>query len=231
MASSDHRTARVRGWFLWLVLVCVSSAQAHQHWIDTDNFYPSPGDTDRVYVRSGHYFPKAALKPAQNVLRGVVVRAPDGQTIPLTVEAGEKQWLGSLLPQAQGVYLVTFSLGPARAPQPKYEAKAILVVGTGGDSADSYALGTGLELIPGRAISELKPGDELPVSLALDGVPVAGELEVIPADGRSVVTKVSADQPALLSLRKAGRYLVTASIKGRGCSLVFYVREPGTKGE
>ena len=231
MASDGRATVRLRAWLLLSVLVCVSSAQAHQHWIDLDSFYPSPGETNSVYVRSGHYFPKTTLKPSEKVMQGVTVRGPGGQTLPVATEAAKKEWLGSLSPQVEGVHLIVFSLKPARAPKPKYEAKAILVVGPGSDTADGYALGTGLELIPGKAVSTLKPGDELPVSLALDGVTMAGELEMVPENGKSVVTKVSADQPVLLDLKKAGRYLVTASIKGRGCSLVFCVREPGETSE
>ena len=231
MVSDNRTTVRCRGWLLLSLLACVSSAHAHQHWIDLDSFYPSPGEADGVYVRGGHYFPKTTLKPSEKVMQGVAVRTPDGETVAVETEAAKKEWLGAFSPRAQGVHLITFVLKPARAPKPKYEAKAILVAGPGSDTAGDYTLGTGLELIPGKAVSELKPGDELPVSLALDGVATAGELEVVPENGKSVVTKVSAEQPVLVNLREAGRYLVTASIKGRGCSLVFYVRESGETSE
>ena len=231
MASDSHTTVRCRGWLLLGVLACVSSAQAHQHWIDLDSFYPSPGEADGVYVRSGHYFPKTTLKPSEKVMQGVTVRTPDGQTLAVETEAEKKEWQGAFSPQEQGVHLITFALKPARAPKPKYEAKAILVSGPGSDTPDQYALGAGLELNPGKAVSALNPGDELPVWLALDGVATAGELEIVPENGKSVVAKVSAEQPVLVKLRETGRYLVTASIKGRGCSLVFYVREPGEMNE
>ena len=86
-------------------------------------------------------------------------------------------------------------------------------------------------LARGKAVSGLKPGDELPVSLALDGALVDGELEIVPENGRSAVAKTSAGLPAVFSLKEPGRYLLTASVEGRGCSLVFQVQESGEESE
>ena len=231
MADRHHATARFIGSCLLGVLVCASSSRAHEHWIDLDSFYPSPGETDTVYVRSGHYFPKTLLKVSEKVMQGVSVRTPDGQTLTVETEAAKKQWLGTLIPGEQGVHLISFTLKRSRAPKPNYEAKAIVVAGSADDTPDGYALGSGLELIPGKAVSGLKPGDELPVSLALDGALVDGELEIVPENGRSAVAKTSAGLPAVFSLKEPGRYLLTASVEGRGCSLVFQVQESGEESE
>jgi hypothetical protein len=213
------------------MLALVANSHAHEHWIDLDSFYPGVGEAARVYVRSGHYFPKSALKLSEKVMQGVAVRTPDGETLAVETAAAKKEWLGTLSPQEPGVYVIAFSLKRPRAPEPNYAGKAILVAGSGGDSPASYALDSGLELIPGKPVSELKPGDELPVWLASDGAKIEGELEVVPENGKSSVARTSSAQPAVVNLRDAGRYLVTASVKGRGCSLVFHVREAGEKGE
>ena len=212
---------------LLALLVGAGGASAHQHWTDFTTLYPTPGETDSLYVRSGHNFPKTTLKVSEKVMQGVTVRTPDGQTLAVDVDAAKKQWLGALRPAGLGVYLVTFTLKRARAPKPSYEAKTILVAGAEDDAPEKYGLGSGLELIPGRVVSGLRPGDELPISLVLDGVPVGGELEVVPEDGKAVYPKTSPEQPAMFIVKTPGRYLVTGSIKGRGCSLVFQVREAG----
>ena len=229
--GSNRRRTSFFGWCLLVMLVLVGNTHAHEHWIDLDSFYPAAGEMTAVYVRSGHYFPKGTLKLSEKVMQGAVAQTPDGQTLAVEIVAAEKEWSGTLSAEEQGVYVIAFSLKRPRAPKPNYEAKAILVAGTGGDSPERYALGTGLELIPGRPVSELRPGDELPIWLAMDGVRMEGELAAVPENGKSSVTKVSPDQPAVVKLRDAGRYLVSASAKGRGCSLVFHVREPDEKSE
>lgn len=230
--TGDHRMKKpFLGWCLAGMLVLASRSHAHQHWIDLDRFYPGPGETASLYVRSGHYFPKSIQKLSEKVMQGVTVRRPNGQTRAVEMTGAEKEWLGTFCPKEEGVYLIAFALKRSRAPAPNYEGKAILVIGSGDDAPDHYALGSGLELIPEKPVSGLKPDDELPVWLALDGVRIEGELEIVPENGRSSATRAHADHPALVSLRDAGRYLVTASIKGRSCSLVFHVRDAGEKSE
>jgi len=225
MAGSDRRRKPFRVRFLLGILALASNCYAHGHWIDLDRFYPEAGEVVSLFVRSGHYFPKSAQALAEKVMQGVTARAPDGQTLAVEVATGKKEWLGTVTPKEGGTYLLAFSLKRPRAPAPNYEGKAILVAGSGSDSPDRYVLGSGLELIPEKPVSELKPGDELPVWLALDGVKMEGEVEIVPENGKSTTARTSPEQPAAVKLRIAGRYLLTAGVKGRGCSLVFQVME------
>lgn len=229
MAGSERRMKLFGSWFLLGMLALTSNAYAHGHWIDLDRFNPEIGKAVNLFVRSGHYFPKSGQKLSEKVMQGVTARRPDGQTLAVEIAAGEKEWLGTFTPQEGGVYVIAFSLKRPRAPAPNYEGKAILVAGPGSDSADRYALGSGLELIPEKSVSELKPGDELPVWLTLDGVKVEGEVKIVPANGKSTTARTGAEKPAVVKLRDEGRYLLTASVKGRGCSLVFHIAEAEEK--
>ncbi|MFC1526872.1 hypothetical protein ACFL6X_08700 [Candidatus Latescibacterota bacterium] len=213
------------GWGLLGTLLLTSQAQAHEHWIDLDSFYPEVGTEAVLYLRSGHYFPKTILKLSEKVLQGVVARLPDDQILPVVVEEAEHQWQGVVGPLEHGVHVIAFSLKRPRAGEPNYEGKAILVAGSTGDAPEAYIFGSGLELLPGAPVSPLRAGDQLPLSLTLEGIRMSGELAVVPEDGRGSTVRTSPDQPAVVTLRNAGRYLVTASVKGRGCSLVFQVRE------
>ena len=226
MARHNCMKRRLTRWGLGGVLASAIHVHAHEHWIDLDSFYPVVGATVGVHVRSGHYFPRSALKLSEKVMQAVSVHRPDGPALDLDPAAGDSEWAGVLTPRQQGVHMVTFALKRPRAATPNYEAKAILVVGPGEDLPARYALGSGLELIPAAGVSSLRPGGQVPVSLCLDGEIIEAELSVVPERGRSTTVKVGPGEPALVSLREAGRYLVSASVKGRGCSLVFQVRSP-----
>jgi len=176
-------------------------------------------------VCSGHYFPKSSFALKDKVLEGVTVRGPDGKAAAVTTAEEEKQRTGILTLASGSVHVVNFSLRRPRARAPSYEGKALLVVGNKGDDTSRYALGIGLELIPEKPVSELTPGDELLVSLRLNGQPLSGALSVSAEGGRTCSLRTEPDRPASIRLRKAGRYLVTAGHGGRGCSLVFMVRE------
>lgn len=210
-----------------LLCLCAAAAMAHEHWMDGDDFYPDSGSTVGVHICSGHYYPKSSFALKDNVLELVTVRGPDGETVPVTTAEEAKRRTGALAVDAEGIHVVSFTLKRPRAKEPGYEGKALFVAGSTSDDANRYALGTGLELVPGKPVSELKPGDELPLSLRLDGVPLAGMLSISAEGGKTSSLRAEPDHPASIRLRKAGRYLVTASHAGRGCSLVFMVREGG----
>jgi hypothetical protein len=59
---------------------------------------------------------------------------------------------------------------------------------------------------------------------------VGASIEATAAGGKSAFLKTETDRPALLRLTRAGRYLVTANVKGRGCSLVFLIAGPPEEG-
>jgi len=198
---------------------------AHEHWIDADCFYPGAGGTVTIHVCSGHYFPKSSFALKDKVLEGVMVQGAGGKAIAVTTAEEEKRRTGILTLASGGVHVVSFSLKRPRAKEPSYEGRALLVVGSKTDDTSRYAMGIGLELIPEKPVSELMPGDALPVSLRLNGEPLSGSLSVSAAGGKTSSLRTEPNRPASIRLRKAGRYLVTASHEGRGCSLVFMVRE------
>ena len=207
--------------------LCVSTVWAHEHWIDTDCFCPDAGGRVTVHICSGHYYPKSSFALKNNVLESVTLRGPDGKAVTVTTVENAKQRTGNLALDSEGVHVVSFTLKRPRAKEPSYEGKALLVVGSKTDDTSRYALGMGLELVPGKPVSGLTPGDELPVYLRMNGAPLSGMLSISAEGGKTSSLRTEPDRPASIRLRKAGRHLVTASHEGRGCSLVFMVREGG----
>ncbi len=207
-----------------LTVLAPFGASAHEHWIDAETFYIDPSQEVDIRLCSGHHFPKSAFVLQDRVVSSVALRHPSGKETAIVTHEVEKHRVGTVSPTGPGPHLLSFALKRPRAAEPNYEGKAILVAGND-NTVDAYTTGRGLELVPQQVISGLRPGDVLPIVLCLDGQRVAGSLSASLAGGRTSLLSTGAERPAQLKLSGAGRYLVTASHEGRGCSLVFKVRE------
>lgn len=207
-----------------VVSLLLAPAYAHEHWIDVSTYYPDVGDTLAVHVCSGHYYPSSVMGLKNEVFSGLSVRGNGEEHVLVETIREEKERIGSFAVEGTGVYVTSFSLKRPQAKTPSYEAKSLLVVDAEYDDQSQYSLGKGLELIPETSISHLSPGDELPIHLMFEGEPISGSLSVTPADGKTVFLRACTEQPALVPIRNTGRHLITATMKGRGCSLTFMVR-------
>lgn len=205
--------------------------QAHEHWIDVDDFCPAANTPVNVNICSGHYFPKSSFALKENVLNSVELINSGGEITSIETTAKENNSTGTFALKSEGTAILHFTLKRKQAKDPSYEAKAILISKNGEDKPASYATGSGLELAPSQALTGLKKGDELPLFLLLDGKRVSGSIEIVPEGGKTSFLKTETDKAAMLRLSESGRYLATTSIKGRGCSLVFCIPESLEKSE
>ena len=216
-------------WSFLVILLCGGSVVAHEHWVDTSAFYPVVGDTVPLHVCSGHYFPKSSFALKDAVLHKCFSRDSEGSMKPLVTETAGKQRTGRAVPRMEGAWIVGFALKRPQAADPVYEAKTILVVGGVTQETAGYANGDGLELVPQESVAALKEGDELPVALLLDGQPVAATITATAENGKTAFPRTQAGRPAMVAITKSGRYLLTAALRGRGCSLVFFVKEDASQ--
>ena len=145
--------------------------------------------------------------------------------VPIETDPGDGFRAGVVTIDTCGVYILTMTLKRPRAPSPSFEAKTLIVIDPDRDRLEHYRVGRGLELNPESKISTIQAGDELPVSLALDGEAVAGSLTVTPEKGRVAYLECRPARPAVVQVSDPGKYLLTARIAGRSCSLVFHVPE------
>jgi len=206
-----------------LALLAGAPAGAHDSWIDVSDGYPEPGDTLLVYVCSGHYFPKSETAVKDNVVHRLESRVSGNEPVPIRTVSKNTRRTGALVVKTDGVYVLELTLKRPKAKTPAFEARTLVVVNREADDPGEYSRGEGLELFPGSAVSGLKVGDDLPLWLALDGERMAGSLTVTPENGKAAYLKAAPTEPAVLRIRSFGKYLVTARVKGRGCSLVFEV--------
>lgn len=206
------------------MVLCASTVLAHEHWIDADAFYPDTCQTITVHLCSGHYYPKSSFALQDKVLESVSWQRPDGTSTSVQTITDAKQRTGTLAVETTGIHVLRFTLKRPRAQAPSYEGKVILVVGDQDDRTNRYASDEGLELVPEQSVSTLQPGDTVAISLWMDGRRVAGSISASAEGGKTALLTTGMDRPAVLKLRKADRYLVTSSYRGRGASLVFKVR-------
>lgn len=198
-------------------------AAAHEPWI-----YIVPDDRGaRIEIGSGHAFPRSEVLIAERLVAEAVVVNPEGQSLPLRLEARDKVWGASVSPLTPGVWCAFVALKRAQDQESVFYGRALLVVG-GQDDPTRYSTGRGLEIVPKTAVSGLQPKGSLPVEIHLDGASVAGTIRLTLERGCGGFFTTERDRPAIIPLKTAGAYLLTTSHKGKTFALMFAISDrPG----
>ena len=206
-----------------LLLALPLAAAAHDIWIDVEPFTPAAGAESAVTLAGGHYFPASATVVADRLIRRAAVRLPGGGETNLVTTATARQRDGKLAFPVPGTYRMDLVLQKPQLPKPDAWAKAIVQCGSGPADLSAYAVGQGLEIVPRADLSALRPGASLPLEVHNDGVAIAGKLQVMAAAGGTAWLDARPEQPAELTVKKPGRYLVTCERGSQACSLTFIV--------
>ncbi len=202
------------------------SVTAHEHWFDAADLYPRAGVEIDLEICGGHYYPESSFAVKATVLGTIIVTGPTGEN-ELSTSKGDKRHTAAVILNSPGVHIFRLVMKRPGMKDPLYELKTIIVVGDGEDDPDRYQAGVGLEIVPMAPVSGTVPGGDLPVLVMMDGILVECEITVIPAEGRTAHYSVGTKEPVQIKTPTAGKYLVTASVGRRGCSLVFQVGRPG----
>jgi hypothetical protein len=205
------------------LITWIGFIDAHEHWIDLENYRPVQGETTGIFVCSGHYFPKSAAALSERVLCDTKVLCPDGKTRDyVTTEEGTMR-SGEFQCRSGGTHLFSFCLKRPPLTEPEY--RAVAIASGEGEDGDSIAYGTGegLEIRPRGTVGRLEKGDTVPLQLLFDGEPVASSLSVSIEGEKNFTLQTSREGSANLPLKMEGRYLVTARHHGKGCSLTFRI--------
>ncbi len=213
-----------------LSFLVTGTAFCHYSWIDFDNFFPLPGEEVRVFLCNGHYFPKSTFAIKDRLISDAKIISYDGSISTFTTTSEKKIRSGSVVFDGTGTYTAAFLLVKPPMKEPLTCAKSIITVGNITEKEFSYELGHIFEIVPQKAISSLKPKDSLPLKLIYRDKPLKSTLIVTVKvyDSRSkknFTLRTKDDGTAVLKIKKAGKYLVTAEYKGKGCSLTFYVKQ------
>lgn len=224
--------------FVLVSIIHVVSGQAHDTWINMDNYGLNKSEPAVLSVSNAHSFVipgKELLSPDQ--VDKVFFLSPDGQEIPSLPEGSEKYQSKPPL-KANGSYMavvkkkVMFSSKTVDGYQrgktkkdlkdviecshsEKY-AKALFTVGTAGGEVFSKALGHPMEIIPLQDPAKLKTGDLLSVRILIQGKPartvVYGTYAGFSNESNTFAYSTSTDKDGIAKIKmlKEGIWLLIA---------------------
>ena len=207
-----------------IIFLFCSNAFSHEHWINLENFYPIRGEKTKIFICSGHYFPKSSTVLGERLLHDTKVISPEGKEYLYKTEEKRNHRVGEVIFESTGTYIITFSLKRPPLKEPEYWAKSIVIVEKENKDETFYKVGDGLEIVPREKISTLKKGEELPLILLYKGKPVESTLSVSVEGKKNFFLRTKKNGTAMLKIKREGRYLITAAYRGKGCSLTFCIR-------
>ena len=204
------------------------SASAHDYWLDPGDFRPATGAKAKILLCSGHSFPKMTADAHGHGVNDAIVVEPGGNAVPLTIDGDDESKWAKFDFRTNGTYIVCLSVAGAKKEEPTYWARALVIVGSAAGAEHALQTGKGMEIVPGAGLPEVAVNDSLPLSVAFDGRAIRALVTITREDGTVSHIRSSPRRPALLKIKKPGKYLVVASVAGKKCSLTFSVAETGT---
>lgn len=200
---------------------------AHDHWIDTNQFHAKTGQEITIWICSGHYYSESNFAVKDKLIFETNVLSSSGSTFDFQTLSKKKRREGKIQLSDPGVYLVQAILKRPQLNEPEYWLRSIVVVDSGEISELKYKTGQGLEIIPLENISELKTGDKLTLQTQYNGESVRGMITVSIAGQKNFLIHGNKQGLANLSIKQGGKYLMTFSYGGKGCSLTFELNLEG----
>jgi uncharacterized GH25 family protein len=195
---------------------------SHEYWIDIQNFSPKPNEKVKIFISSGHYFPKSEGVVSERLLSDTKIITPEGEEIVYETREEKNRRVGEFTFKEAGRYIILFSLKKPQEETPLYCGKSIVLVGE--QEELNYTSGRYIEIIPLKGISSLKKGEILPIKILYNKQPIKVTFN-ISIEGKKNFS-ISSDEEGIAKLKidRSGRYLITANYKGKGASLTFYIK-------
>ncbi|MEA3306447.1 MAG: DUF4198 domain-containing protein [Elusimicrobiota bacterium] len=221
-------SAQVNKLFLPLFFIALmffsSVSQGHDFWIDVSSFTPKVNSLLKTSINGGHSFPKSSIAVSRRLLSDIIIKYSDGKEIQKTAKKLKKAWELSFDIKKTAPSLLYFSLIKPPKNKTVYIAKTIL--SSKNMSPAAKALGTVFELVPEFSSKEkLKKGESIKVKALFNGKPIKITLAVSANGKKNFYARIGSEKTAKVKLPYAGTYLITASYKGIGTSLVFFVED------
>lgn len=188
---------------------------AHENWIDSSE---QSGKTIIVKIANGHTFPESRIALKDRILTYCRVQTPDKKIIPLQTKQSGTYRQGALPVNKNGAYLITAAL---KNP-PRYFLKSIVVIGN--CTTGSLKAGELFEIVPGKCPETHGKSNQIPLQVFYDGKPLATSLSFSIDGKHNFHSNTDRSGQYQLRTKYPGTYLITASYKGKGCSLTFVIK-------
>jgi hypothetical protein len=204
------------------MLLCLS-AQAHDYWLTPGEFSPVVGAETKILLCSGHSFPKHSTDTHGYRVHEAVMLAPGGESVPLTIEDDGKSISARAAFLTNGTYMVCLSMTGPKKKEPTFWTRLLVIAGSQPGAMAHLQTGKGMEIVPGARLQDLRVNDSLPLSVAYGGRMIRALVSITGEDGMVSHIRSSPRRPAVLKIKKPGRYLIVACTSGSRCSLTFVV--------
>jgi uncharacterized protein DUF4198 len=201
-----------------------SFSYAHDFWIDVSSFSPPLNSVLNTSINGGHSFPKSSIAVSKRLLSDIKIKYSNDKETKKIAKKDKKSWDVSFDIKNTAPVLLYFSLIKPPKNKTVYIAKTIL--SSEDMSVATKPLGKVFELVPEFSSKEkLKKGNNLKVKALFNGKPIKITLAVSAKGKKNFYARIGVDKTAKIKLPCSGRYLITASYKGVGTSLVFFVED------
>lgn len=192
---------------------------AHEHWIDLENSAPSVGTKTKVFVKSGHNFPKSEFVLGKNLLKELKVISPNKKIISYQLDIEKDARSCFVVFDSSGSYVLYFVVSRPPENEEVYFGKSIINIGK---QTEVSNVGSKLEIIP---YGEFKQNNKIKLQVLFDKKPIKTTISVSVEGKKNFFVQTNNEGVVELELKYPKRYLITTSYKKYGCSLTFFVGE------
>jgi uncharacterized GH25 family protein len=199
-------------------------SQAHDFWLDVSTITPPLDSVLEVYVHGGHSFPESSIAVSERLLGDINIKYSDSKVIKKRAIKDKKLLKVSFDVEKVEPSLLYFTLKKPPKNKIVYVSKTIL--SSKEMSLASKPLGKIFELVPDFSSNEkLKKGNTLKVKALFNGKPIKITLAISANGKKNFYSRIDSKGSAKIKLPYPGSYLITASYKGVGTSMVFFVED------
>lgn len=200
------------------IILLGSILEAHESWIDIE-VQKKPGMEGHIKIKigNGHGFPKSDMALTDTVINSCKVINPSGKIYQIDTHADGSYRIGYAPATMEGIYLIVAGL---KNP-PRYFLKSISVIG----ACSNRPLGAGesMEIVPEQCPASLSVGNKLTLRVYINGAPVPAPLTFSINGKNNFSTSTNTAGEYSLKIPRKGKYLITSSLTGRECSLLFEI--------
>jgi len=194
----------------------------HETWLSLGNYHPSPGDSIKVSLRNGHYYPTSSYQVKEQLIAGAAVWSKGVRT-DLRWQTTKIEQKALIMMANPGTFRLDVLLQRPRSPRPLAWIRSIGLCGDQ-DNPSDYATNEGLEIVPRKPLNQVKPGNSLPLDLRRDGRNISGKLAVY--FGEQPIRYLQSDEHGrvLLNGIQAGEVMLAFTDQGQSCTLTLEIQ-------
>ncbi len=207
--------------FLFMVSVSIV-AYAHEHWIDLEDFQPKVGQNIKIFVKSGHNFPKGEFVIDERLLKEIkVYQVNKNETKNYLLNKTKEARFANVVFDSTGTYIISFTITRPPKDEPIYFGESVVNVGDVAEEIkkeESFLL----KILPVRNNFVLH--DKIQFKVFYNGNPVKTTINVSVDGKKNFFLQTNKNGEFILELKSSGKYLLTTSHGKYGCSLTFFVK-------